>query len=146
MLASRLFSTMDPQEPPGPLSKYAEPAAAERDASAHSDSDRTFGMLCHLLALTGYVVPFGNIIGPLVVWQMKKADSPFIDACGKESINFQISLFIYTGISILLALVFIGFLLLFAIIVANLVYVIIASIKASEGTAFRYPMTIRFIK
>ena len=105
------------------------------------------GMLCHLLALCGLLgIPLGNIIGPLVIWLIKREECPFVDACGKEALNFQISMTIYLFVSILLALVVIGFVLLPVIIITNLVLTVIASIRASEGTHYRYPLTIRFIK
>jgi len=105
------------------------------------------GMLCHLLALCGLLgVPFGHIIGPLVIWLIKREESPFIDACGKEALNFQISMTLYIIVSALLAFVIIGFILLPAILLINLVLTIIASIKASEGTFYQYPLTIRFIR
>jgi uncharacterized Tic20 family protein len=108
---------------------------------------RTMGMLCHLLALCGLLgVPFGHIIGPLVIWLIKREESPFIDACGKEALNFQISMTLYIIVSALLAFVIIGFILLPAILLINLVLTIIASIKASEGTFYQYPLTIRFIR
>lgn len=104
-------------------------------------------MLCHLLALCAFLgVPLGNIVGPLIIWLIKREDSPFIDACGKESINFQISMSIYTIVAGLLIFAFIGILLLPALLILNLVLTIIASLAASEGKEYTYPMTIRFIK
>jgi len=122
------------------------PPAKEPHQLASKDS-HTMGMLCHLLALCGLLgVPLGNIIGPLVVWLIKREECPFVDACGKEALNFQISMTIYLFASVLLALVVIGFVLLPVIIITNLVLTVIASIRASEGTHYRYPLTIRFIK
>ncbi|MGB8954715.1 MAG: DUF4870 domain-containing protein [Tumebacillaceae bacterium] len=108
--------------------------------------ERTFGMLCHLAALAGFVIPFGNIIGPLVVWLLKRESSPFINEQGKEALNFQISYMIYIIISIILCLLLVGFILLFVIGIAELILVIIAAVKANEGVSYRYPLTIRFIK
>lgn len=108
--------------------------------------ERTFGMLCHLLALSGCIIPLGNILGPLVMWLIKKDQSPFVNAQGKESLNFQISLLIYAIVSGILMLIFIGFLLAIAVGIFGLVMIIIASIKAYEGVDYRYPLTIRFIK
>ena len=103
-------------------------------------------MLCHLLALAGYIgIPLGNIIGPLVMWLIKKDQYPFVNDQGKESLNFQISLTIYGVVSALLMMVGIGFVLLAALWVFGLVMVILAAIKANEGVAYRYPLTIRFI-
>ncbi len=108
---------------------------------------RLWGMLCHLTALSVYIgVPFGNILGPLVVWLIKKEEHPFVDDQGRESLNFQISITIYIVISGILILVLIGIPLLITLAVLNLVLVIIASIKANDGEPYRYPLTIRFIK
>jgi uncharacterized Tic20 family protein len=140
---------MNAPQHPSPLSKYEQKEKevhATTPAAGPSGGATTFGMLCHLLALAGYVVPFGNLIGPFIVWMMKKDEDPFADACGRESLNFQISVLIYTVAAAILVLVFIGIPLLFAIGIFHLVCVIIASIKASEGTLYRYPLTLRFIK
>lgn len=107
----------------------------------------TWGMLCHLTALVAFVgVPFGHIIGPLVIWLIKKNEFPFVDEQGKESLNFQISMSIYAIVAGILCFIFIGFILLGVIIIVVLVLVIIASVKASNGESYRYPFTIRFFK
>jgi uncharacterized protein len=82
----------------------------------------------------------------LIVWLAKRSDSPEIDEHGKESLNFQISMLIYNVIAGLLCLVLIGFIILAILHILNLVLVIIASIQASEGKFYRYPITIRLIK
>ena len=105
------------------------------------------GMLCHLLSLAGIVIPVvGNIVGPLVIWLMKKEQSAFVDANGKESLNFQITVLIAVVVSFLLCFVLIGLLLLPAVSIAAIVFAIIAGIKASNGEVYRYPVCIRFIK
>jgi uncharacterized Tic20 family protein len=109
--------------------------------------DRTWAMFCHLTSLSACIgIPFGNIIGPLVVWLIKKDEFAIVDEHGKESLNFQISLSIYSIISFFLCFAFIGFVLLPAILIAGLVFVIIATLKANKGEPYRYPLTIRFIK
>ena len=120
-------------------------------------SNRTWDVLCHLSALSLLVgVPFGNIVGPLVVWLIKRGDSPSTDAHGKEALNFQISvtlyLIIFGAVTASLMLVLVGFLLLPLLIVAvvvvpivDLIFVIIAAIKAGNGELYRYPFTIRMI-
>lgn len=66
---------------------------------------RTWGMLCHLTALCCWVgVPFGNIVGPLIVWLIKKDETPLVDEQGKESLNFQISISIYAIVAAILTL------------------------------------------
>lgn len=111
-----------------------------------SPDERTWGMLSHLSALAGYIIPFGNIIGPLVVWLIKKDQMPFVEDQGKEALNFQISVTIYAFVSIVLIFVVVGILLLIAVGIFSLVMIIIASIKANSGEAYRYPLCIRFLK
>ncbi len=121
-------------------------------------------MLCHLAALAGIHTPFGNVIGPLVVWLIKRNDSPAVDRDGKESLNFQLSMSIYfsagvfafvlavalsflakdKGMLTFLPLAAIGIVMLWML--SNLVLVVVASIKASKGEAFRYPLTIQFLR
>jgi len=104
-------------------------------------------VLCHATALAGFFVPWaGHILGPLIVWLAKRNDSPEIDEHGKESLNFQISMLIYNVIAGVLCLVLIGFVILAILHILNLVLVIIASLKASEGKLYRYPLAIRLIK
>jgi len=105
-----------------------------------------WAMLCHLSALAGYIIPFGSIIGPLIIWQMKKAEFPIVDDQGKEAINFQITVAIAAIICIALAFVVIGIPLLFALGIADLVLIILASLKANKGEVYRYPFSFKFIK
>jgi uncharacterized protein len=115
--------------------------------STSSRDVRTWNVLCHATALAGFFVPWaGHILGPLIVWLAKRSDSPEIDEHGKESLNFQISMLIYNVIAGVLCLVLIGLIILPILHILNLVLVIIASIQASEGKFYRYPMTIRLIK
>lgn len=107
---------------------------------------RTWGMLCHLSALVVLLgIPFGNILGPLVVWLVKRNDHMFIDEQGKESLNFQISMTIYFALAGVLALILIGIVIMVGLIIANVILVVLASIKASNGESYRYPLTIKFI-
>ncbi len=108
---------------------------------------RTWNALCHASALFGVFLYFpGHLLGPLIVWLIKRGDSPEIDAHGKESLNFQISMLLYTLISGVFCLILIGFVFIALLWVLNAVFVIIASIQASDGKFYRYPMTIRFIQ
>jgi len=109
-------------------------------------NERTMGMLCHLSAFAGYIVPFGNFIGPLIIWLMKKEEMPFVDDQGKESLNFQITVTIAMIVSAVLVLVVIGVFLMIGIGLASLIFMIIAAVKANSGEHYRYPLTIRFIK
>jgi uncharacterized protein len=108
--------------------------------------DRTWVILCHLTALTLFVgIPFGNVIGPLVIWLLKKHESPAVDLHGKESLNFQISMSIYTLLAGLSCFILIGIALLPLALLTNAVLIVVASIKASNGEPYRYPLTIRFL-
>src|SRR3954467_5601748 len=90
---------------------------------------RTWCVLAHASALLGFIVPYAfHILGPLIIWLAKRGDSPEIDAHGKESLNFQISMLIYNLVAGLLCLVLIGFVFLVVLHFLNLVLVIVASI------------------
>ena len=117
------------------------------ETSTSSSNVRMWNVLCHATALAGFFVPWaGHILGPLIVWLVKRNDSPEIDQNGKESLNFQISMLIYNVIAGVLCLVLIGFVILAILHILNLVLVIIASIQTSEGKFYRYPLAIRLIK
>ena len=105
-----------------------------------------WAMFCHLSALVGFIIPFGNIIGPLVIWMMKKDTYPLVDDQGKESLNFQISMTIYYIVAAILIIVLIGIVLLIGLGLFSLIMIIVAMVKANSGEKYRYPMTIRFVK
>ena len=108
---------------------------------------RTWCALCHASALLGVFLHFpGHIIPPLIIWLLKRGDSPEIDAHGKEAVNFQLSMLIYNLVAGVFCLVLVGFVFLAVLWVLNAVFVIIAAIQASDGKFYRYPMTIRFIQ
>ena len=109
-------------------------------------AEKTWAMFAHLSSLLGWIgIPLANIIAPLVMWQIKKDEMPFGSSQAKECLNFQISMTIYALIAAVLMFVLIGFLLLPALYVLDIVFTIIAAVKANEGIAYKYPMTIRFI-
>ena len=104
-------------------------------------------MFAHLSSFLGWIgIPLANIIAPLVIWQVKKEDMPFASRQAKECLNFQISMTIYAIISAILCFVVIGFLLIPALYVIDIVFTIIAAIKSNDGIPYQYPLTIRFIK
>lgn len=109
---------------------------------------RNWAMASHLSPLAGYFfpVPFCSLLGPFIIWLMKKDESDFIAEQAKEAMNFQITVSIAYLASLILILVFIGFFLIGIVAIYALVMIIIASIKASEGEHYRYPYCIRFIK
>ena len=115
---------------------------------------RTWNMLCHLSALTGFVgVPLGNVLGPLLVWQIKKNEIPSVDIHGKAALNFQITVLLALLVTSAVMLVGIflcfGWLLLPVVILiglAGLIFPIIAGIKANNGEDYKYPYCIEFVK
>src|SRR5688500_5833740 len=125
------------------------PSSPQPDANAA----RSWAMWCHMSALAGLIVPFGNLIGPLIIWQMKRNEIPSVDEHGKESLNFQLSILIYLlggGVAVFVLSFFcIGFLLLpflGVVWLGGIVLAIIAGIKANDGILYRYPLTLRLIK
>lgn len=121
--------------------KYrADPAALSQK------QERQWAMFSHLSTFAAFLIPFSNIVAPLIIWQVKKDESAFVVQHSKESLNFQISLMIYSLAAILLVLVIIGIFLLIGLGIFNIVAVIIAGVKANEGYPYRYPMAIRFFK
>ncbi|MCA8960314.1 MAG: DUF4870 domain-containing protein [Planctomycetes bacterium] len=121
----------------GPEDGFGQPGSAEAKSNA---------MICHLASLAGYVIPFGNIIGPIIWWTMKKETDPFVDAHGRESVNFQISIMIWIACCVPLIFVVIGIVLIPILGLMDLVLTIVAALKAQNGETYRYPITIRFVK
>ncbi|ODU48144.1 DUF4870 domain-containing protein [uncultured Aquimonas sp.] len=127
-----------PPEPPAGLSP--------------DNSEKQFALFVHLSALLGFFIPLGNIIAPLVMWQIKKNESAFIDDQGKEAVNFNLTLLLVGLALVLLTLITFGLGALLtvplglALCVAWLIFAILAGIKANEGIAYRYPYILRLIK
>ena len=127
--------------PPPPL-----PAGGPPTTSITASDVRIWNILCHASALLGVFLHFpGHLLGPLIVWLAKRDDSPEIDAHGKESMNFQISMLIWNVIAGILCLILIGIPILILLHILNIIFVIVASIQASEGKLYRYPLAIRLI-
>jgi hypothetical protein len=130
----------------------AEPSQTVQDSPPSKEINkdaRMWGMICHLAGLGGLipVVPIiGSVIGPLIVWQIKKDEFDFVADQGKEALNFQISILMYAIVSGLLCFACVGFVLLPAVYVFDLIFLLIAAVKANDGEHYRYPLTIRFIK
>ncbi len=113
----------------------------------YSEEEKKWAMICHLAALAGFVIPFGNLLGPLVVWLIKKDTMPLVDRHGKESLNFQITVAIAAVIAATLIIVLIGFVLLPIVAIAALVLTIMASVKVSNGELdYKYPFAFRLLK
>lgn len=123
------------------------PKTLENATTPTTDSrDRNWAMVAHLSGLALYTgIPFGNVLGPLVVWLLKKDDSSFVADQAKEALNFQLSLTLYTVIAFVLLFFLVGLLAFPMLLVAHIVFSIVAAVQASEGKVYRYPLTIRFV-
>ena len=111
-----------------------------------SDEDRTWGSLAHLSALCGMLIPFGSLLAPLIIWRTRGQRAPFVGDQALEALNFNIS--VALGFIACLALVwlFIGILMVSALVIYWIVMTVIATLKAGEGHSYRYPLALRLIK
>jgi uncharacterized Tic20 family protein len=147
-----------PEDPSNPPPIPAQETAPAPHPSGIGADERQWAMLAHLSALLGYLVTSGwagsagGFLGPLIVWQMKKDTMPFVDQQGKEALNFSISICIAFAVLFAFTIMTLGIgliLTLPAFLLVGLyafVFTIIASVKANEGVAYRYPIAIRLIK
>jgi uncharacterized Tic20 family protein len=134
---------------PPPIPGNQPPAVAFTPST-----DNSLAVVMHLLGFSWFVFPFyGNILGPLILWLIKRGDSPYLDRVGKEVVNFQISFSIYISVAIavgtVLLIFLIGILFYFlaaAIWVAWVVLMIIGAVKTSNGEEYKYPFTIRLLQ
>lgn len=116
------------------------------NATIDDKDERMWGMLCHLSAFSGFIIPFGNIIGPLIIYSLKKDEYAFVADQGKESMNFQISILIYIIISAISILFIVGIFFLMIVPLLALIFTVVASVRANDGEYYRYPLCIQFIK
>lgn len=140
-----------PPSPHGPGPAPSGPPVVYPVRDYYRDQ-RTWSMWCHLSALAGFIVPLGNIFGPLIVWLTKRYDFPLVNEEGKKALNFQISiaiymvgLFVFTFVGAIFIIGFIGIPLLIGLWIFWLVMVIMASVRTNDGRRFDYPLSIRFI-
>ena len=122
-------------------SEASDPGRSEVPAD-----DRTWGMIAHLSALAGIVIPFGNILGPLIVWLARRRDSAFVEDQAKEALNFNITVAFGALVCFALMWLLIGIPLFAALVLYWLAMTIVAAIKASEGAPYHYPFALRFVK
>lgn len=128
------------------MSQEAVPVEVESPSVIPQD-ERLFAAACHFAGLPIFVTMAGaNIIAPLVIWLIKKDTMPFVNEHGKESLNFQLTLLIGYVISAVLVYFCIGIVMIGALVIVQIVFPLIAGIKAYDGQSYRYPMTIRMIQ
>jgi len=122
------------------------PSTSHPDPSATPPEERTWAMLGHLSAFATFVLPaFGHIIGPLLVWLVKKDTMPFAADQAKEALNFNITITLLAIVAALSILVLIGFVLLPLVAIFWFVFTIVAAVAANGGTTYRYPLCLRLV-
>ena len=145
--------TPPPAEPEGTFetSSFSEPQEqpdTPEIPKGPGKDDRMWAAFCHLAAFACYFIPlFGLVLGPLIIWLIKKEDSPFVDVNGKKALNFQISIVIYMlAASPLICLLPVYIIVVACLGVLDVIYIIISAIKANSGKEVSYPVSIEFIK
>lgn len=146
-----------PPESAIPPAASGPAGSAQPPVGVPGAEERQWAMFAHLSALlgglvTGWVGGWGWFLGPLIIWLIKRDTMPFVNDQGKEALNFNITITIVYLIlmAIGVATLGIGFILMLPLMVivgiTALVFIILASIKANEGVAYRYPIALRLIK
>jgi len=107
--------------------------------------NRLWAAVAHLSAFSMYFTGIGHIIGPMIIWLWKRDTNPFVAEEAKEAMNFNISVSIYAIVCGVLCFVVIGFPLLAALHIFQVVCIIIGALKASDGIHFRYPLNLRLV-
>ena len=142
----------DPSPPPPPEARRVAAATTPTIPPATTKEERTWAMGAHLSSLLAAWVGGLSLLGPLIVWLIKKDEMPFVDDQGKEALNFQILITLVVGILIFASIATCGagliatIPLIAVISIVDLIFVIIAAVKANEGVAYRYPFNWRIIK
>ena len=150
---ARLLATQQPPQPippqpvmtPQPIAypNFIPPPVYGQQADQQT---RQWAMMLHFALLAGCIIPYGGLIVPIIIWQMKKNEMPAIDAHGKVVVNWIISLTIYLVISGILCLLLIGIPMVFALLLLAVIFPIIGGIKANSGELWKYPLSIQFLK
>ena len=139
--------TTPPGPPPPPPPPSAGPPAGPPPGphpSGTTQDERTWALASHIGCVVGAFVAMAFLV-PLVIMLVKGPQSGFVRAHAVESLNFQLSMLIYGIVGFLLIFVGIGIIVLPLLGVLWLVFVVLATMRASEGQAYRYPITIRFV-
>jgi hypothetical protein len=126
----------------------SQPPQPAEETSVEQDKDaRKWAMFTHLSAFAGIIgIPFGWLLGPLILWLIKKDDFSYVNRQGKEALNFQISMTLYALAATPLLCIGLAVVIWPALAILDIVFVIIAAIRANDGKDYQYPITIRFVK
>ncbi len=124
--------------------------------SLQTNEQKQWGMFAHLSQLLSFVIPFGGVAAPIIIWQIKKDEFPALDAHGKMIVNWTISSIIYWVVSLILLVlsfvsiglsgIVVGLLGVIALAIMGVAFPIIGGIKANNGELWEYPLTIKFLK
>ena len=117
----------------------------EKPPYVPTEDERMWGLIAHLSGLLASLLGGLSFLGPLIVWLVKKDQSPFVADQAKEALNFQIAVFIALLISGIATLACVGFILLPVVIIGSIVYAVIGAMEANKGVYYRYPYTFRLI-
>ncbi len=127
--------TPDGLKPSGSHDRGKGTATTPTALEANLDT-RKWGMICHLGGFAGLIIPLiGGVLCTLILWQWKKQELPFVDEQGKQAVNFQITMLAYLLIA---ALISAGALVL-PVGIVNIVFMVIAAMKANAGEHYKYP-------
>ncbi|MEM6524075.1 MAG: DUF4870 domain-containing protein [Bacteroidota bacterium] len=108
-------------------------------------SDKQWALIAHLGTLAGYIIPFGNIVVPLVVYISKKDESEFVREHARESLNFQITFTLLVIAAVITIVLMVGILFLIVLPIVNLIFIILAALAIDKGEFYRYPLAVKFI-
>ncbi len=122
-----------------------EPAGEAAAEVGVSSDERTWAILVHASAFAGFFVPFGNILAPLVVWLIKREESEFVDANGKQALNFQMTWTVIIVFALFSLLVGVGLFLVPIVALAWVILVVLATVRASENEVYDYPLTVDLV-
>lgn len=126
--------------------KFCEKDLEGGSSGSSDNKEKNLAMFCHLGTFSGIIIPFGNYICPLLIWVLKREKYPLVDDQGKESLNFQITVLIYSCIGFILSFIVVGIFFLLVLALFAIIQVIKASISANTGVKYRYPFCIRMIR
>lgn len=145
----RKVATDSRMDTPPPANPEPNPSVPSTPVPPSSPEERQWKVILNLSALAGLVIPFGNIIAPLVIWLLKKPEMPALDEEGKKVLNFQISYAIYMVAAFLIfavtSCIVVTIVLPMAVGIAWLVFTIIGGIKVSNGEPYVFPMTLKLL-
>jgi hypothetical protein len=127
-----------------------EPPPVPNNSPSSESNERQWIVILHLSGLAGLLLPsVGNIVGPLIIWLIKRPENPAIDAAGRSVLNFQISWAIWIFLSIVVgaagSCLLLPLLIPVAVGVAWLILAIVGAFKASNGEAYAFPLTFKFL-